>query len=251
MPLATILAAVALFQGPQATIKDDKVGAGPEAKLGDIVTINYVGRALNGQIFDSTKLTAPFAFVLGTRQLIQGYARIPFPALDKALVGMKVGGIRTVELPSELAFGELEVGDIPKGAKLTFEVELFDVRDKDEAGQVKIEELKEGVGEAAAEGDTVTAHYRGTFLNGRQFDTSYQREGDNGEKVDMPITVVLGTKRVIAGFEQGLRGMKAGGKRRVTIPFDLAYGKDGRPPTIPQYAVLVFELDAVRVAKKP
>jgi peptidylprolyl isomerase len=222
MPLTSILAAAFLFQAPQATVTDVKVGEGTEAKLGDVVTINYVGKFLDGQMLDSTKMTAPYAFILGTRPLIQGHARIPFAAFDKSLVGMKVGGTRTIVLPPELAFGDLQVGDIPPNTKLTFEVELFDVRPKGSEAKLKIEDLKEGTGEAAKEGDVVEAHYRGTFLNGRQFDTSYGRMTDTGPQ-DLPIKVTLGARGIIEGFQKGLTGMKVGRQRRETSPFEIAY----------------------------
>jgi len=250
MPLTSILAAAFLFQVPQATVTDVKVGEGTEAKLGDVVTINYVGKFLDGQILDSTKMTPPYAFVLGTRELLQGYSRIPFAAFDKALVGMKVGGTRTILLPPELAFGDLQVGDIPPNTKLTFEVELFDVRPKGSEAKLKIEDLKEGTGDAAKDGDVVEAHYRGTFLNGRQFDSSYGRQTETGTQ-DVPITVTLGARGIIEGFQKGLTGIKVGGKRRVTIPYEMAYGKNGRPPAIPPYSTLVFELDAMKITKKP
>jgi peptidylprolyl isomerase len=250
MPFATLIAAVALLQGPQVTVTDDKVGEGEAAKMGDIVTVNYVGRVLNGVIFDSTKMTAPFSFPLGSRPLLQGHARLPFISFDKALVGMKLGGKRTLVIPGELAFGELQVGDFPAGEKLTFEVELLDVHPKDQVGAIKVEEVKEGVGEPSATGDTIEANYTGTFLNGSVFDSSRNQQLPDGSTRDAPITVVLGQKKVIAGFEQALTGMKAGGKRKVTIPYDLAYGKNGRRG-IPAYAVLVFDLEAVRVQKKP
>jgi FKBP-type peptidyl-prolyl cis-trans isomerase len=250
MPIATLFAAAVLLQVPQVAVSDDHLGDGAEAKYGDIVTVNYVGRVLNGQIFDSTRMGPPFSFVLGQRQLIQGHARVPIAALDRSIAGMKVGGRRTITIPSELAFGELQIGDIPGGSKLTFEVELFDVRSKGSEAKLKIEELKEGVGEPSKEGDTMVVHYRGTFLNGRQFDASYGRLQDDGSTKDVPMTVVLGTSRLISGFTQGLTGMKAGGKRRVTIPYDMAYGTNGRPPAIPAFSVLVFELDALSV-KRP
>ncbi len=250
MPLSTALAAFALLQVPQASFVDDKVGDGAEAKLGDIVTINYVGRALDGQIFDSTRMTAPFSFVLGKRQLIQGHVRIPIPALDKNLVGMKVGGRRTVTIPADLAFGELQIGDIPSGSKLTFEVELFDVRTAGSEPKLKIEELKEGVGEAARTGDTLSVLYRGTFLNGREFDSAYGKPQEDGSVKDVPYPVTLGVTRLISGFVQGLTGMKAGGKRRVTVPYDMAYGPNGRGPVIPAYSVLVFELEVLSL-KRP
>jgi FKBP-type peptidyl-prolyl cis-trans isomerase len=183
--------------------------------------------------------------------LIQGHIRLPFPALDKALVGMKTGGIRSITLPGELAFGEFQVGDIPPGEKLSFEIEMFDVRPKDSEPKIKIEELKEGVGEPAGDGDTIDANYTGKFLNGREFETSKNKPTEDGKTVDRPISVVLGDTRLIAGFTQGLTGMRAGGKRRVTIPYELAYGKEGRGNVIPAYSVLVFELEALRVQKKP
>lgn len=251
MPLSCLLAAAVLFQAPQVTFTEDKIGEGSEAKLGDIVTINYVGRALNGQIFDSTRLTAPFAFPLGSRDLIQGYARLPFISFDKAIVGMKQGGRRTITIPGELAFGELAVGEYPANTKFTFEVELFDVRKKDSEPKLKIEDLKPGIGEEAKTGYTVEVHYRGTFLNGRPFDSSYGRKLEDGSEQDIPITAVIGGRGLIKGFSEGLAGMKIGGKRRVTIPYDLAYGKEGRPPAIPAYSTLVFELDLMQILKKP
>lgn len=250
MHLTTLIASLALLQAPQAKITDTKVGEGTEANKGDIVTINYVGRAMNGQIFDSTRMTPPFAFELGSRPLIQGYARIPFPALDKAMEGMKVGGSRTVELPAELGFGDLKVGDILPGSKLTFEIELFDVRKKGSVPQIGIEDLTPGSGDPIKDGDSVEVHYRGTFLNGRQFDTSYGRVEGEGPPQDVPIKAVLGGRGLIQGFLKGLVGMKLGGKRRVTIPYDMAYGAEGRPPAIPAYSTLVFELDLIRIVSR-
>lgn len=251
MPFCTLLATLAILQAPQSKITDTKIGDGMEAKLEDVVTINYVGRALNGQIFDSTRLTPPYAFELGSRELIQGYARIPFPALDRAIVGMKVGGSRTIELPPELGFGDMKVGEIPPGSKLTFEIELFDVKRKGVEPKVKIEDLVPGTGDPIKSGDSVEVHYRGTFLNGRQFDSSYGRQDPNGgPPQDVPIKATLGGRGLIPGFLQGLEGMKLGGKRRVTIPYELAYGAAGRPPAIPAFSVLVFELDLVTIVSR-
>lgn len=249
MPLTTLLAAFVLFQAPQATVIDVKVGEGTEAKIGDVVTINYVGKYLDGHMLDSTKMTPPYSFVLGARELLQGYSRIPFAAFDKSIAGMKVGGTRTIVLPPELAFGDLHVGEIPPNTKLTFEVELFDVRPKGSEAKLKIEDLKEGTGEAAKDGDAVEAHYRGTFLNGREFDKSFGRMTDTGPQ-DVPNKVTLGARGIIEGFQKGLSGMKVGGKRRVTIPYEMAYGKNGREG-IPPYSTLVFELDMMKITKKP
>lgn len=95
-----------------------------------------------------------------------------------------------------------------------------------------------GEGEAVEPGATVTVHYRGTFReSGEEFDSSYSR----GEPAVFPLN------GVIAGFSEGLLGMKVGGKRRVEIPWNMAYGAQGRPPVIPPRSDLVFDLELVDV----
>jgi len=104
--------------------------------------------------------------------------------------------------------------------------------------QLNIITLAEGSGEEAKVGDTVTVHYRGTLKDGTEFDTSYGRE---------PFTFTLGEGRVIAGWEQGIPGMKVGEKRKLEIPSALAYGPQGRPPVIPPNAGLIFEVELLAV----
>ncbi len=103
---------------------------------------------------------------------------------------------------------------------------------------VKIETLKAGTGDEAKTGDTVTVHYTGTLTDGKKFDSSR----DRGE----PFDVTLGQKRVIAGWEEGLLGMKVGETRRLTIPPDLGYGARGAGNTIPPNATLVFDVELLR-----
>jgi FKBP-type peptidyl-prolyl cis-trans isomerase len=108
-------------------------------------------------------------------------------------------------------------------------------------GTLVIEDLVVGTGATAAAGDTVTVHYIGTLTNGSKFDSSYDR--------NLPYTFLVGAGRVIAGWDQGVPGMKVGGKRRLTIPPDLAYGSQGRG-VIPPNATLVFEIDLLAIAGK-
>jgi FKBP-type peptidyl-prolyl cis-trans isomerase FkpA len=96
-----------------------------------------------------------------------------------------------------------------------------------------------GTGKEAKPGDTVRVHYTGTLMSGKKFDSSR----DKGE----PFEFKLGGGNVIKGWDQGVPGMKVGGKRRLTIPFDLAYGEDGHPPSIPPKAALKFDLELVEV----
>ena len=103
--------------------------------------------------------------------------------------------------------------------------------------ELKVEDLIEGDGRAAKTGDQVSVQYVGVlFENGKQFDASW----DNDEK---PFEFTLGEGQVIDGWDQGIVGMKVGGRRKLTIPPDLAYGEQGQPPDIPADATLIFEVD--------
>lgn len=102
-------------------ITDVQEGTGAEARPGTVVTVHYVGTLENGQKFDSSRDRGePFQFVLGTRQVIEGW--------DKGVVGMKEGGIRTLKIAPEMAYGPNGIsGVIPPNATLLFEVELLEV----------------------------------------------------------------------------------------------------------------------------
>jgi FKBP-type peptidyl-prolyl cis-trans isomerase FkpA len=101
------------------------------------------------------------------------------------------------------------------------------------------EDVECGDGEEAVSGATVTVHYTGTLEDGTQVDSSHDR--------DEPFTFVLGAGMVIRGWDEGLQGMQEGGSRRLEIPPDLAYGEQGVPPTIPENATLIFEVELLEV----
>lgn len=102
------------------------------------------------------------------------------------------------------------------------------------------EDIEEGKGPAAKEGDNVAVQYSGVlYADGTPFDNSF----DRGE----PFTFQLGAGMVIPGWDQGVAGMKEGGRRVLTIPSDLAYGDAGAPPTIPPGATLVFVVDLEKI----
>jgi FKBP-type peptidyl-prolyl cis-trans isomerase FkpA len=103
-----------------------------------------------------------------------------------------------------------------------------------------IDEVTLGDGDVAAKGKTVSVHYTGVLADGKKFDSSLDR--------GRPIEFVLGAGRVIAGWEQGIAGMKVGGKRKLTIPPELAYGARGTPGgPIPPNATLVFDVELVAI----
>ncbi len=104
---------------------------------------------------------------------------------------------------------------------------------------LKIEDLAVGTGAEATKGKSVSVHYTGTLENGKKFDASW----DRGE----PFVFTLGAGMVIKGWDQGVAGMKVGGKRKLTIPSDLGYGDRGYPGVIPPRATLLFEVELVGV----
>ncbi len=104
---------------------------------------------------------------------------------------------------------------------------------------LQIKELIKGTGPEAKAGDTVTVNYVGVlYKSGKEFDASWKRHE--------PFSFALGKGQVIKGWDQGVLGMKVGGRRELIIPSELAYGKAGRPPTIPPNAPLIFVVDLLK-----
>jgi peptidylprolyl isomerase len=206
-----------------------KVGEGATAKTGDVVEVHYTGKlAANDKQFDSSVGKDPLGFQLGAGKVIKGW--------DEGVAGMKVGGKRKLIIPSKLAYGARGYKPvIPPDADLVFEVELLRVL------EWKSEDLQLGEGEVAQKGDTVEVRYTGRLAaNGKQFDSNVGKE---------PLRFTLGARGVIEGWHQGVAGMKVGGKRKLTIPYPLAYGAEGGPPTIPPRADLIFEVELLKVGK--
>jgi len=110
------------------------------------------------------------------------------------------------------------------------------------AGEVQIKDIVKGTGEEADVGKTVTVHYTGWLMDGTKFDSSVDR--------NQPFSFTLGERRVIPGWEQGVVGMKVGGKRELIIPPELAYGANGAGGVIPPNATLKFEVELLAVKGK-
>jgi FKBP-type peptidyl-prolyl cis-trans isomerase len=100
-------------------------------------------------------------------------------------------------------------------------------------------EIKEGVGPSAKAGDHVKVHYTGWLATGKKFDSSV---GTN-----QPYDFTLGQGDVIKGWDEGVAGMKVGGKRQLRIPPELAYGEAGHPPQIPENAALIFDVQLMAI----
>ena len=107
------------------------------------------------------------------------------------------------------------------------------------ASGLRYQDVAVGQGDEATPGRTAVVHYTGWLPDGKKFDSSR----DRGE----PFSFSLGAGQVIAGWDQGVAGMKVGGRRKLVIPPDLGYGSQGAPPVIPPGATLVFDVELLDV----
>ena len=232
-------------------VEDFVIGDGLEAEAGVEVSVHYTGRLDDGTVFDTShKRNRPFVFPVGRGRVIKGW--------DLGVPGMKVGGKRRLTIPAELAYGDRSKPNIPAGSRLTFDIELVSVtppppppkgddaytgaaaRTELEGGLV-IEEFAAGQGDlVASNGDKVAVHYTGRLDDGTVFDSSVPRKE--------PISFVLGTGRVIKGWDLGIAGMKVGSLRRLTIPAELAYG-DRAKGKIPANSRLTFTVELMSIAE--
>ena len=221
-----------------------KEGNGQRAIAGDNVIVHYTGKLTNDTIFDSSvNRNQPFKFKLGVGQVIAGW--------DEGIALLNVGDKAVLTIPANLGYGSRDMGTIPANSTLIFEVELLGIVEKPKPYDVskldtvttetglKYIKVKTSEGVQAESGKMVSVHYTGYFENGNIFDSSIER----GE----PITFPLGQKRVIAGWEEGISKLKVGEKARMIIPYQLAYGENGRPPAIPAKATLIFDVELVDV----
>jgi FKBP-type peptidyl-prolyl cis-trans isomerase len=169
--------------------------------------------------------------------------------------GSKIDGDPSTTLPAELASTKSTVKTRQPGEPLPEQKNVVgvstDMTNKPTVPKATGSAPKElqgsdvvtGTGAEAKEGDKVTVQYVGTLFNGgKEFDTSWQ-------KGRTPFQFTIGQGQVIQGWDQGIPGMKVGGRRVLVIPADLAYGAAGSPPTIPANAPLVFVVDLKKIAK--
>ena len=242
---------------------DDSLGTGREAKTGDLVSIHFKGWMIpkdsTGELFsdwsvdqsksqlslgDSKMRNQPMKFVLNSNSFIKG--------TDEGIVGMKSGGVRTMIIPSNLAYGDAGIGFIPPNTDLKVVVELLEVKDKIVAEMWEVDStlynttasgieyaiITEGEGPAVEIGKMVTVHYSGYLQDGTLFDSSIER--------DEPIQFVVGQGQVIPGWDEGLQLLKKGSKARFIIPPQLGYG-EMQLEKIPANSTLIFDTEIIDV----
>jgi FKBP-type peptidyl-prolyl cis-trans isomerase len=257
----------------------DTEGSGAMPKQGDYVKINYVGKLLDGKIFDESPKNDAFVFQVGYRQVIQGW--------DIIMPKLKIGTKATVYIPAEYGYGSSGIGTvIPPNASLVFEIEVKEIlnaksydaymrelEDKERrefqkksaeqfekdkkliqeyavAHKQKIQRLESGMsylitkkakGDKIKEGQSVTVNYEGYFLDDKVFDSTKNKQ---------PFTFTTGEGKVIEGWEEGLEQFTKGSEGLLFIPSKMAYG--GTPLeddkiNIPAHSVLIFKIQVVDV----
>ena len=223
-------------------------GTGEPAEDGDTVVVDYVGvRSLDGEEFDNSyDRGQPFPLVLGQGGVIQGW--------EDGLVGARTGARIQLDIPSDLAYGEAARSDvIRENEPLTFVIDVRSVISVPEASEAPTEpgvelstgegvddtvftDLVEGEGPELEFGDTAVLHfvyYRGD--NGVQLESSW---------INAPITVPFVESDLLPGLAEGLEGMKAGGRRAITIPPEDGFGPDGNPQGgLPADTDIIFVVD--------
>ncbi len=207
---------------PQSSLKEIKKeiiesGTGLEAKTGDFVFMEYTGRLMDGTEFDSNVDAdgPPLSFALGDGSMIKGW--------DEGIVGMKVGEKAKLLIPSDKGYGPAgKDPKIPANADLEFDVKLLGVLKKGEEAIYDAKDDKVGTGAEAVVGKTAEVHYKVTYLNGALVDDSRKR--------GKTLTFKIGGNeppRVVSGIDDGVRGMKVGGSRTLTLPPGLIFGAGG------------------------
>lgn len=203
-------------------------GDGPVAKRGDAVSFQYTKMLLDGTKVDSSyDLGVPMNVMAGVKGMIKG--------LDEIIMMMPEGSHWIVTIPPELAYRDREMENIPPNSTLKFDIELTEVLDtvhQTDSG-LKYTVIREGTGAAPKLGDTCNVHYNVWLPGWDKLDSSFY----NGK----PFKVIIGKTGVIAGWMEALAIMREGAHWKVTIPWQLAYGENGRGE-IPPKTDLVFEM---------
>ena len=218
-------------------------GSGSKPLINDMVYVHYKLMLEDSTIIDNSyERGEPVSFKMGAGQVIEGW--------EKGIGLLNEGDKAIMIIPPDLAYGERAVGEIPANSKLIFDVEVVKIDPAPKPLEVpaganitttssglRYLVIEEGDGMMLIPGMRVRIHYNGFFEDDMNiFDSSYQR--------NEPIDFTLGKGMVIRGWEEGIAKLRVGDKARLWIPYDLAYGEQGRGP-IPPATNLIFDVEVI------
>lgn len=223
-------------------IDDIVVGTGAEVTDGVLATLDYVGvsTTTGNEFDDSWSRGQTIPVIIGAGSVIPGW--------DEGLLGMKVGGRRRLTIPPDLAYGAPgNPPDIAENDTLVFVVDLRSavspptiVVPDPFPGELTTTDDVVGTGGDAVVGATASVHYIAVdATNGNEFDSSWVDDAQ-------PFTFTIGDPSIIPGFDQGVQGMKVGGRRTIYIPPELGIGPNA-PAEVQPNAPLVFVVDLVSI----
>jgi peptidylprolyl isomerase len=204
---------------------DSVVGQGDAVPALDSITqvlVNIKASVKGGDVFAQQQ---NLRLVLGLNQIIDG--------LNQGLRGMRTGGRRIITIPPRLGYGVAVYPNAPQGVPANSTI-VFDVTLTSFERYLR-DDLQIGTGaDTVRFGQAVRVNYVGRLTNGFIFDRSMT-----------PLPFTVGSRQVVRGFDLGPIGMRVGGRRRLTIPSEMAYGAAGSAPNIPANATLIFEIELV------
>jgi peptidylprolyl isomerase len=218
---------------------DVEVGKGAAVAEGDTVYVTYTGKLKDGTEFDSndSESGTPYALVIGAHSVIQGW--------EIGLVGMKVGGTRKLEVPTDLAYGNQGSGEkVPPGADLYFTIKLDDAIKVGEEAMFDKRDIRVGSGKEAKLGSLVDVNYTLKLVNGRI--------ADSRQDLKKPVTFRIGPKikdgdrLVPSGLSSATIGMREGGVRFMRIPPIIGF-VNSTNTAIPPNSLVLIEMTLRRV----
>ncbi len=225
---------------------DIKVGDGESPTSEATVIMNFSSWLKDGTLwYSSLRRGAPARIVL---------SRVP-PGLTEGVLSMKVGGRRRIEIPAEQAFGSTNTPPgVPPDADLVYEIDLVAVKERikppvqtDVAGikptttpsGLKFWDIKVGTGKMPKTDSIVTVDYSGWLTSGKLFQNTIERDRPESFRLN----------KVVKGMAEGIKSMRIGGKRRLEVPPELGYGKEGQGRYVPPNSRLVFEVELLDIQR--
>lgn len=221
-------------------------GKGALIEKGDKVSLHYTGALEDKKKFDSSRENnQPFEFILGVGQVIPGW--------EEGITYLRKGSAATLFVPSDLGYGDIAMPGIPANSDLYFDIEILDVQkgflpklipfEKKKtnllSSGIELMMLKKGKGPKVKKGKIVEVHYTGYLQNGNIFESSLLR--------NKSVSFISGAGLVLKGWEDAISGLRAGDVVQISIPSELGYGENGRPPLIPPNAKLFFNIRVISV----